>query len=119
MFANAGSHGTDPVSRAVLRHLLARGTLSRPVALEQIRSQITRGANVVHDAAERLRDGLEAQRVRQQLEGELDSLFAELGVEVYQRFRRGDPIEGSVVIEDLVDRIAEVEKRLETATDPA
>lgn len=89
------------------------------MALDQFRETVTRGANVVHDAAERLKDGFELQRVRQQLEGELDKLFAELGIEVYQRLRRGDPVEGSVVIKDLVDRIAEIEQRLETVTDPA
>lgn len=91
------------------------------MALEALRSQLTRGAQSVHDVAERLKDGIETQRREQQLQMELDSLFSELGVEVYQRFRRGDPVVDSVVVEDLVDRIAEVEQRLEAKkqADPA
>lgn len=89
------------------------------MALDEIREEITRKAAAVHDAAERLKEGIETQRVSQQLEGELDILFAELGVEVYQRVQRDDPVETSVVVQDMVDRIAEVEMRLEAAREHA
>ncbi len=90
-----------------------------PVALERIRDQLSKGADAVQDAALRLRSGLASERARQQLEDELDRLFSELGVEVYQRISRGDPVEESVVVEDLIDQIEEVEQRLENATGPA
>lgn len=83
------------------------------MALETLRDQLARGADVVHDAAERLKHGLDTTRHRQQLQRELDRLFSELGIEVYQRIERDDPVVDSVVVEDLVDRIAEVERRLE------
>lgn len=67
----------------------------------------------MQDAASRLKSGFESERVRQELEQELDRLFAELGVLVYQRLSRGDPVEDAVAVEDLVERIGEVEQRLE------
>lgn len=84
------------------------------MALEEIRESLSRGAGAVQDAATRLKDGLESQHVKQQLEDELDRLFAELGVLVYQRMTRGDSVEDAVAVQDLVDRIGEVEQRLET-----
>lgn len=93
-------------------HAFNARKLSRRVTLDDIKEEITRRANAVHDAAERLIDDVDATWTRHQLERELDALFAELGVEVYQRMRRSDPVEDSVVIEDLVDRIAQVEARL-------
>jgi hypothetical protein len=83
------------------------------VALEEFRAQLNRGADAVQSAASRLKDGLEAQQARDRLEGELDRLFSELGVLVYQRMSRGEPVEDAVAVRDLVDRIAEVERRLE------
>lgn len=87
------------------------------MALDAIKRRISRGADAVQTAAHRLKEDLDDTLTRQQLETELDRLFAELGVEVYQRIRRGDPIDGSVVVEDLVDRIAEVERRLRARAD--
>lgn len=96
-----------------MHRLLAEGAPWPPVALEELRAQLTRGADAVQDAASRLKSGLKSERVRQELEQELDKLFAELGVIVYQRLSRDDPVEDAVAVEDLVERIAEIEQRLE------
>ncbi len=83
------------------------------MALNRLPNPFTWGAGVVNSATERLR----SQRARLQLEDELDNLFAELGIEVYQRLTRGDPVEGAVVIEDIVDRISEIEARLDALSE--
>lgn len=79
------------------------------MALDRLPDPFTWGAGVVSNATERIR----SQRARLQLEDELDNLFAELGIEVYQRIKREDPVEGAVVVEDIVDRISEIEDRLD------
>ncbi len=89
------------------------------MALDAIKHGISRSADAVQSAAHRLKQDLNDTWTRQQLESELDRLFAELGIEVYQRIRRGDPVADSVVIQDLVDRIAEVERRLRTGAKTA
>jgi hypothetical protein len=83
------------------------------VALDALRQQITRGADAVQQAAQRIKQDLDETISREQLDRELDRLFTELGIEVYQRIRRGDPVVDSVVVQDLVDRIRQVEERLE------
>lgn len=87
------------------------------VALDAIKDGISRSADAVQTAADRLKEDLSESRTRQQLDRELDRLFAELGVEVYQRIQRGDRVVDSVVVQDLVDRIADVERRLRSASD--
>lgn len=90
------------------------------MALDAIKEGISRSADAVQTAANRLKEDISETRARQQLDSELDRLFAELGVEVYQRIQRGDRVVDSVVVQDLVDRIAEVERRLRaTAESPA
>lgn len=79
------------------------------MALDRLPDPFTWGAGVVSDATKRLK----SQRARLQLEDELDTLFGELGVEVYQRISRGDPVEEAVIVEDIVDRISEIEDRLD------
>jgi len=83
------------------------------VALNAIRRHITWGADRVTQVAEQLKSDVDETLNRQQLDRELDRLFTELGIEVYQRIRRGDPVNDNVVIEDLVDRIRQVEEKLE------
>lgn len=87
------------------------------VALDAIKQGISRSADAVQTAANRLKEDISETRTRQQLDNELDRLFAELGVEVYQRIQRGDRVVDSVVVQDIVDRIAEVERRLRAAAD--
>jgi hypothetical protein len=89
------------------------------VALDVIKNGISRSADAVQTAAHQIKEDLSETRTRQQLDRELDRLFAELGVEVYQRIQRGDRVVDSVVVQDLVDRIADVEHRLRTAADRA
>jgi hypothetical protein len=83
------------------------------VSLDDLRDQISRGAHMVTDALERVREEIDETRVRHQMDHEMDLLFQELGIEVYQRMAQGEPVEDSVVVQDLVDRLAEVEARLE------
>lgn len=87
------------------------------MALDAIKHGISRSADAVQTAAHRLKEDLSETRVEQRLDRELDRLFAELGVEVYQRIRRGDRVVNSVVVQDLVDRIADVERRIRARTD--
>jgi hypothetical protein len=89
------------------------------VALDAIKQGISRSADAVQTAAHQLKEDISETRTRQQLDEELDRLFMELGVEVYQRIRRGDRVTDSVVVQDIVDRIAEVERRLRASADPA
>jgi hypothetical protein len=87
------------------------------VALDAIKQGISRSADAVQTAAHQIKEDLSETRARQQLDNELDRLFAELGVEVYQRIQRGDRVVDSVVVQDIVDRIAEVERRLRARVD--
>jgi hypothetical protein len=64
----------------------------------------------VQDAAGRLKHELGEAQMRHRLDRELDLLFSELGIEVYQRVRASEPVDASVVVRDLVDRIASVER---------
>lgn len=83
------------------------------MSLDDLRDQISRGAHMVTDAVERLREEIDETRVRHQMDHEMDLLFQELGIEVYQRMAQEEPVEDSVVVQDLIDRLAEVEARLE------
>lgn len=87
------------------------------MALDAIKEGISRSADAVQTAASQLKEDLNDSWTRQQLDRELDRLFMELGIEVYQRIQRGDPVADSVVIQDLVDRIAQVEDRLKASAD--
>lgn len=87
------------------------------MTLDAIKQSLTRSADAVQTAAHRLKEDLNDSWTRQQLDRELDRLFAELGIEVYQRIQRGDPVVDSVVVQDLVDRIAQVEQRLEAGSE--
>ncbi|MDX1612307.1 MAG: hypothetical protein R3185_08050 [Candidatus Thermoplasmatota archaeon] len=82
------------------------------MSLDDLKEQISRGALAVHDMAERLKEELDDSRERHHLRRELDLLFMDLGIEVYQRMRQGDPVEDSVVVQDIVDRLAQVELRM-------
>lgn len=87
------------------------------MALDAIKQGLSRSADVVQSAATQLKEDISETRTRQQLDRELDRLFAELGIEVYQRIQRGDRVLESVVVQDIVDRIAEVERRLRAAAE--
>lgn len=75
------------------------------MSLEDLKDRVAKRAG-------RLKHGIDDTVARHNLERELDALFSELGIEVYQRARAGEPIEDSVVVRDLVDRIAQAEAAL-------
>lgn len=89
------------------------------MSLEDLKDQIARQAHAVQDFAERLKENMDNTRRRHRLDHELDVLFTELGIEVYQRMRADEPVESSVTVQDLVDRLADVEMRLATDDGPA
>lgn len=100
-------------SRCCAPHKLFRSSPAPgPVPLDAVKEELARRAQAVTHAAARLKEGLDDQLARHTLNRELDALFGELGIEVYQRFRADAPVEDSVVVSDLVDRIAEVEELL-------
>lgn len=82
------------------------------MSLEDLRDELARRAHAVQDLAERVKEEFDDSRRRSMLDHELDRLFMELGIEVYQRMRAGEPVEDSVVVQDIVDQVAEVELRL-------
>lgn len=88
------------------------------MSLEDLKDQIARQAHAVQDFAERLKENVDDTRRRHRLDHELDLLFTELGIEVYQRMRAEEPVESSVTVQDLVDRLAEVEMRLAAGGEP-
>lgn len=87
------------------------------MSLEDLKDRIAQQAHAVQDFAERLKENLDDTRRRQRLDHELDLLFTELGIEVYQRMRADEPVAESVIVQDLVDRLAEVEMRLAAQED--